>query len=277
MVRDSALSSSVSLRWDQVAPWVEGASVHVSRDVVLRWPNEAFARIWSERLRRWRDATPEARAEDFSQFAKESLNTEKAATEVQHLSRHLRTLRWMASLIFVWCFGVITVLYTVLGEVIPVLIVAAMLIPLLWIQSLLYWRTTKVPELRGRYRFWQCIAIAFLPQMAMRAADYAMKDQLFCPHPLAARALIGEVRWTKLCRETWKAIQYTGTSDRPSKLEHALLSEFFAQQKVEAKDLEECPARQPGSEAYCPSCLSQFTSKDVLCKDCGGVAVKTWS
>jgi predicted amidophosphoribosyltransferase len=57
-------------------------------------------------------------------------------------------------------------------------------------------------------------------------------------------------------------------------LQQRLLRSFWKEQGFDEAKLEEAPARQPGSAAYCPRCSAQFRDAATLCQDCGGVALK---
>jgi hypothetical protein len=150
------------------------------------------------------------------------------------------------------------------------------LLILLWTQAVIFFRVAgrERGQSRVKYRFWKALAVAFLPQQAMRAADLLCRAQACTAHPLAARELLEDQVWRKLAARFWNNLQHGRA--KSAALQTRALEAFFRHQGLALTELEEVPVRNAGSAAYCPHCYAQFVDANVECRDCGDLALKTW-
>jgi len=258
--------------WAELAPLAEDALLRLSGRADIVCEDSGAARSWQSRLERWREMDQETRAADFLLHARNSLDTAAVERAAQSLARQTRTLRRMGVLLLAWCFGVISGAYRWLGDGPEVLWLAGGMVLMLWAQAATFWRVARGADSKVRHRFWKTLAITFLPQHAMRAPD-----EIGSPlraHPLAARSLLAESEWLRLCREFWKEARHSAAPG--SALEARALEEFFSAQDVPLKELEPVPDRHPGAAAWCPRCMAQFQIKDALCMDCGGLELRAF-
>lgn len=267
-------SRSAIIAWDELSPEVEGPQLHLCPTHRLRLPDEKLAAEWQQRLVAWKGMNDTARAQDFLKFARRTLDSEALTKTAARLSEQSRALRWLAASIFVWTFGVITGIYRWFGEGPEVLAAAAGLFVLLWAQAVVFWRAAKRGQPGLRHRFWKTLAIAFLPQHAMRAADLLCRAEVTNAHPLASHGLLEEAAWRRLAVDFWKAARYG--FDRSAPLQLQALETCFRHHGLDPAELEAAPVRESGSEAYCPRCLAQFRTAAAVCQDCGGITLRQW-
>ncbi len=260
------------LSWEKVQPRVDGRSLHLAPGHRIRCQSEAHARHAQEQVARWIPLTQEARAADFLQHAQTTLEAAPLLERTASITAQTRQLRWLSNLIFVWTFVVLVILYRWLGDTVEMLWATAVLFMLQFTQAILFFRRAQgLP-----YRFWKALAIALLPQHAMRAADHLCDFSSPCPsHPLAARARVGEAAWKKLATQLWNQIRYqpSATSD----LQSLALERYFAGQELPLTALETVPLQQPGSALYCPGCLAQFQATASHCQDCHGTELRAFN
>lgn len=265
-------TSPVCVPWADLKPQAEGASLHLAPGVKVPMLSEASALAWKTRLKEWAALPPEQRAAAFLKHARQTLDVRKVEQEADRTARATRRLRLLGTLIFITCFGVLAAVYRWLGEGLAVLGIAGGLLGLMWTQAVLFWRACGRQPTKVKFRAWKALAIALLPQNAMRAGDLLCGAGMVEFHPLAARALLPEQAWLRLLRQTWKAAVH-GLHPGDA-LRRQALEAFLKQEKIAEAMLEEVPERQPDSAAYCPRCLAQFRQVDAVCKDCGGLPLK---
>lgn len=258
------------LPWSDLQPRAEGVVLHL--DARQRWlcGDAASAREWCARLQRWRDLEDADREADFLALAGRSLEAAALREQAWQLAALTRSLRRLALLIGGLCFGVLAAVYRWLGDGPEVLALGAVLLLLLWVQAWQFWRrAVAVPQ-----RFWKTLAIAFLPQHALRAADEFGPGDRREFHPLAAWDLLGESDRPALARAFWRQVAFRCTPG--AAVQRLALERFFAAHQVSPETLEPVPVREAGANAYCPCCLAQFQKIDAHCADCGGLELRSF-
>jgi len=271
------LSDGMTARiaWDRLCPRVEDADLHLDPITRLRMPSEALAEIWRRRLAGWRELPPDRRRDAFLDLARASLDTKAAAETANDATRRTRLLRTTATLHFIWCFGVISAAYHRFGDSLVVLAAASVLFLLQIVQSWLFLRDTRPVKSLIPHRRWRALGIALLPQLAMRAADavgFAGRQEP--PHPLAWRGLLDDLAWLSHARRFWREARYHPGWTRDDSLtpEAEALKAFFCHEGVAGSDYDPPPsAKLP----VCPRCNAEFQAGITLCKDCGGVELRT--
>ncbi|TDU66097.1 hypothetical protein EI77_03834 [Prosthecobacter fusiformis] len=257
------------LPWEEVKPRVEGRTLHLSPRLPVRCLSEAHALQAQQQVQQWMTFSQEEREASFLASAHQSLQAGPITDLAASLSSRTRALRHLGSFIFVWTFMVIVALYRWLGEGVAVLWAAGAL--LLWqlTQAILFYRRSQgIP-----WRFWKTLAIALLPQQAMRAADHFADAAVSLPsHPLAPRALLGDAAWRLLAKRYWKQARYRSGST--AVLQSRILEDYLEKEGYPVSEIDAPPAPQLGSVSYCPSCQAQFQAGAALCKDCGGVELR---
>jgi hypothetical protein len=262
------------LPWESVQPTLEGTKLILTTEHQLQCINQTSAEAWLERLKRWKKSSDAAREKDFLKLTTKSLNGAELSAVMQQVSIETRLLRLFGTLIFVTCFGVITVIYRRFGDGNEVLYAAAALISLQWIQAVLFWRASGRLAHPLKHRFWKMLACAFLPQQAMRAADHLCEALSPEAHPLAAISKMGDADKLKLLRPFWKSLQHS--TAQSAALQQRALAAFLKAQNIRGDQLQEIPEKQFGSMAYCPQCSAQFRDPTARCKECGDQELKAF-
>lgn len=267
-------SMSVSIAWDKLAPRVEETTLHLDAAAHVRLPSKGLAELWQQRLCEWRDLTTDPRRSAFLKQARTSLDAHSASKDATTTAQHTRAMRLCATIHFMWCFGVMSVLYHRFGDSVIVLSAAGVLLLLQFIQSWLFLRGTRKHAAIIPHRLWRALGIAFLPQLAMRAYDVvSLSSKAEPPHPLAWRGLLDEKRWMEHARLFWREARYVpGWSQSETlPLEAEALQKFFLREGVAEKEYDPpTTAKLP----TCPRCGSEFQSGMTACSDCGGVELR---
>lgn len=262
---------SLLIPWSNVKPRAEDQSLHLAPGQRLRFLSPTHAKHAQQQIQQWIPQSQEERDADFLRYASATLAPAPLAEQVAALSQKTRSLRFIGSLIFLWTFAVLSGLYRWQGDSIAVMIVVAALFVFQWTQAVLFYRQTKgLP-----YRFWKALAVALMPQHAMRAADHLSKPPgTETPHPLASRGLLSDEAWKKLATSFWRSTRYStaATAD----LQSRALTVFLTEQGLSPADLEIVPTRQADSASYCPNCQTQFQAGTQHCKDCGGIPLRAF-
>lgn len=266
---------TVRIAWDKLSPRVEETTLHLDSATHLRMPSNSLAEIWCHRLAEWRDLAPEKRRGAFLKHARTSLDTKAAAKTASEAAKRTRTLRTIATTHFLWCFGIISVVYHRYGDSLIVLAAAGVLLLLQIAQAWLFLRSTRVIKSLIPHRRWRALGIAFLPQLAMRAADVVgLAGDEESPHPLAWRGLIDDKGWLQHARQFWREARYVPgwMQNNALTLEAEALQIFFRHEGIAEADYD------PSSNAklpVCPRCSAEFQAGITICKDCGGVELRT--
>lgn len=267
---------NVIVPWEKLVPRAEETTLHLDAAVRLRMPSPAQAGAWAQRLADWQKLTPAKRRAAFLKEAHGSLSIQRAEKAARESARLTRALRVQGTLLFVWCFGVISAVYHRFGDGRLVLAAAGVLLVLQWLQCWFFLRATR--PLRGclPHRRWRALGIAFLPQLAMRAADVvSLAGKGEPPHPLAWRGLLAEETWLAAARQFWRQARYVpgwtlqDASELPPEAE--ALRQFFQEEGVAEEVYDPRPA---GKLPVCPRCGAEFQKDAELCQDCGGVELR---
>jgi len=267
-------SMSVGIAWDKLDPRVEETTLHLDTATCVRLPSKALAELWQQRLTEWRGLTPDQRRSAFLKHALTTLDPQTASQAAMASAQLTRSLRSCATIHFIWCFGIISVLYYRFGDSLAVLAAAGILLLLQFIQSWLFLRSTRNSAVSIPHRRWRALGIAFLPQLAMRAFDVVnLTTAAEPPHPLAWRGLLEEKRWLQTARQFWRETRYvSGWSQSESlSLEAEALQKFFRHEGIAEADYDPpALAKQP----TCPRCGAEYQSGITTCSDCGGVELR---
>ncbi|MFC5454495.1 hypothetical protein [Prosthecobacter fluviatilis] len=270
------LTDSVStyVPWEQLALRVEENLLHLGTGCRVRLPSAALAEVWRQRLAEWQGLKPEQRRKAFLKHARASLDVKSASQSAAASAGQSRALRLLATTHFMWCFGVLSVLYHRFGDSLPVLAAAGVLLLLQFIQSWLFLRNTRKNAALIPHRRWRALGIVFLPQLTMRAFDSVnLSTDAEPPHPLAWRSLLDEKPWLEHARQFWRESRYTpGWSENaPLTPEAEALRSFFQSEGVAETDYD------PPAETKlptCPRCRAEYQSGVTSCADCGGVELR---
>ncbi|HBJ85206.1 MAG TPA: hypothetical protein DDZ88_15305 [Verrucomicrobiales bacterium] len=267
-------SLRISIAWDRLSPQAEESTLHLDAVTRLRLNSPALAQLWAQRLTDWREWTPEQRHSAFLKHARASLDPKAAAQTATSVAKRTQSLRLLASILFVWCFGIISVIYHRFGDGFIVLAAAGVLLLLQFTQSWLFLRVTRGMQPGIPHRRWRALGIAFLPQLAMRAADaVSLAGDEEPPHPLAWRGLIKDDTWLESARRCWREARYIpGWSQNEAiPVEAEALQAFFRRENIAETDYDPPAASKL---PVCPRCGAEFQTHITACTSCGGVELR---
>lgn len=260
--------------WESLQPSTEEATLHLDAATRVKLTSPALARTWAQRLTEWRQLAPDERRRAFLKHARLSLDTKAAEQAALEAARRSRGVRRMATVLFVWCFGLISAVYHHFGDDVIVLAAGGVLLLLQLVQAWLFLRATRPFKELVPHRRWRALGVAVLPQLAMRAGDAVsfatLKEP---PHPLSWKALLEEKEWLAHARQFWREARYVPgwQKDTPLSPEAEALRTFFTHEEVAEADYDPPPA---GKLPACPRCGSEFKAGTTVCKDCGGVELR---
>ena len=218
--------------------------------------------------------TPEQRHSAFLKHAQATLDTQAAAKTATRAAESTKSLRLLASILFIWCFGVISVIYQRFGDGFIVLATAGVLLLVQFIQSWLFLRATRGMQPGIPHRRWRALGIAFLPQLALRAADaVSLAGDDDPPHPLAWRGLIKDDTWLESARRFWREARYTPgwSQNEVMPAEAEALQSFFHREDIPETDYDPPSASKL---PVCPRCGAEFQTHITTCTSCGGVELR---
>lgn len=260
--------------WDGLQPRAEEATLHLDAATQVKLTSPALAETWAQRLTEWHKLAPDKRGGAFLKHARLSLDTKAAETAATEAAQRTRGLRRMATVLFVWCFGVISAVYHRFGDGIIVLCAGGVLLLLQFVQAWLFLRATRPLKELVPHRRWRALGVAFLPQLAMRAGDVvSFATEKEPPHPLAWRTLMDDKDWVTHARQFWREARYVPGWSQTTELsaEAEALHAFFTHEGVAEAEYDPPPA---GKLPTCPRCGSEFKTGTAVCKDCGGVELR---
>ncbi|MGV3661942.1 MAG: hypothetical protein ACO1TE_17270 [Prosthecobacter sp.] len=264
----------LTLGWDSLQPRAEESTLHLDTCTQVRLTSPALAGTWARRISEWRRLAPDKRRVAFLKHARTSLDTEAAEKAAIEAAQRTRGLRRLATVLFVWCFGIISVVYHRFGDGPLVLSAAGVLLLLQFVQAWLFLRATRPFKKLVPHRRWRALGVAFLPQLAMRAGDaVSFATEKEPPHPLAWRPLLEDKQWLSQARQFWREARYVPgwTQNAVLPPEAEALRVFFTHEGIAEADYDP-PAT--GKLPTCPRCGSEFQAGTTACKDCGGVELR---
>lgn len=261
------------IMWANVKPVADGRVLRLGEGQRVLFHHAELASAMAEKLHAWATMKAEARERDFEKHARSTLDAKALSAHLAESASLTRWLRGLATVISMLCFGLLPVVYRWLGDSLEILWAAGLLWVTMVCQAVVFWRVAaRLQGVQVAHRFWKTLAMFLLPQFALRASDHILEARVLAAHPLAAWPSLKEEDRLKLARHFWKAACHSSAAS--TELQQRLLRAFWKQHEFDDEKLEEVPERQPGSAAYCPRCSAQFRDATMLCKDCGGVALK---
>jgi hypothetical protein len=266
--------------WAEFQSRADGTRVLLGTRSMVRLTTEASAKEWSHRLNEWAALSPKDREDSFLELANQTLDPAALAQKAKRLSQGIRSLNTNAAVILIWCFGIVTGVYTWYGESVSLWGSVIVLWGLQLIQSVLFWRATRLDTdtLAVGYRFWKALSIALMPQFSIRAADHLCQAASQQEHPLAAHNLVETEQHRAAAEKFWRQARYFRgwTEVEALPLEAQALDRHFQAIGMSNPELETRPTRDPASMSYCPRCLTQFQLVAGECRDCHGTELRAF-
>jgi hypothetical protein len=272
---------------------VNGRKLKVNGELLLKAGSPTFAQYLANQLNHLRGLPPAQRAKAIEQIFVECFNTKEAESRWQEFLKVSRPIRVLTNLLFLYLFAFAPLIiwhFGVMQSWGGLLIgLGALTLP----TSILFRRAhTKFYPKAGDERFTHFLTILLSPATAIRAHDVLSRPRLEEFHPLViAKLFCRSEQFRAFARELLREVRHPALpvaptpQGLPSQIERssrALLQKtmetFLQQNGLEPDELSQPPTPSDDTcRSFCPRCLSQFTSEQGLCADCGGLPTMPFS
>jgi hypothetical protein len=275
-------------------PWSElksvearGKKVLVNGEPLFNEPSPGFATKVAQTLLQLREATRTERENLIQQTLNQSFDTSQIARQWDEFKSRTSSLRWVVNALFVYLSLVSPLIIWRFGfqRTWPFLLAA--LLALTFVTAMLFRTAHKnfYPDLEDD-RFTHFLVILLSPVTAIRACDILSRPLFITHHPLAlAKIFCSKEMFEAMSRRYWRELLYPALPICPREDRLALETEHYsrsvlqkaAERFLKRSGVETDALIQPPLPAdktclsYCPRCLVQFTARDGLCPDCGGL------
>jgi hypothetical protein len=274
--------------WDKVKH-VEskGKKVFLNQDLFLKAESPVAAAKIAEILLELKEAKIGDREEMIRKHLQETMDTARIEAGWKEFKNQTPKLRLVTNLLFVHLFILSPALISTLGFPISWLALLLSALVLTSTISLLFYRAHKrlFPRLEDE-RFSHFIIILLSPATAIRAWDALSRPLFSFHHPLAltkifcspekfreqAGHLMRQSRFPAGTLAAREESRVRETEGYWQKLQLTTFEDFLRRNGVDPEQLMDPPT--PADEtclSYCPRCRSQFTSREGVCNDCGGL------
>jgi len=270
-----------------------GKKVRVNGQVLLQAASWRLAERIAERLRELSRLDPAKRESALETMARASLDTKAIKGRWEDFKLLSANVRLLANSLFGYLFVFAPFLIWHLGLSGCWLGLLSGLLALTFATALVFRRAHKTlyPPAQDE-RFTHFLTILLSPATTLRAHDVLSRPLLETFHPLAlAKVFCAERQFRAFARRVLLEIRYPALPVCPREEAEAQATErysravlrkavekFLKQSGIDPEELAQPPA--PADEtcrSYCPRCLAQFTTREGVCADCGGLALISFS
>ncbi|MBP8258682.1 MAG: hypothetical protein KA118_03355 [Verrucomicrobia bacterium] len=283
-----------SLSWEAIQyTAVSSRTLLVNDRPILRAATPQTAVRLMRQIDAIRQSAPAQRAALLERSIEQSLDLSAARRRWQEFGGALQPLRWLASALFVFLFGLAPLAGWQWGLTRAWL---PLLAGLLALSLATAWRFRRLhrewyPD-AGDDRFTRFLMVLLSPVAAMRAADFLARPVLESYHPLVlARLGCSDADFRAFARRVLLDMRHPArpaapSSDRAEAAAVQLASQqwlraveaFLQKQRIDPDDLARPPDPIENScRSYCPRCEAQFTFAAGSCPDCGGLPTRSFS
>jgi len=272
-----------------------GRKVYLNGKPAFKFPTQTYAVLVTRQLLELKNEKPDRRGAAIEKMVQSMFDTKAIETRWKEFKGRTRNIQWLGNGLFFYLFCYAPAMIYRFGLVrtwLPLLIgMLAFTISL----AIMCYRVHKYffPAADDD-RFTHFITVLLAPATAMRGRDFLSRRLLETYHPLA---VVGEFctpqAFRAFAEKTLRDLRYTITPSYSDKEVARKEAEIFSRQtllrtmenflrrnKLDPDELCGAPKREETCQSFCPRCLTQFTTIDGQCADCGGVplvALKTVS
>jgi hypothetical protein len=265
---------------------LKGKKVLVDGQLLWKAPTSSFGQYLAGRLSDLYKAPVAQRGAMIQGLFQDSLDSAAIKQRWENFLKRTRTIRWLTNILFVYLFVAVPGLIWNLG------------LKSSWVSLLigLFVLTGTIAFLFRRVhaslyprcdddRFAQSLTVFLSPVTAVRAQDILSRPLLEQFHPLAlvqvfcsqdcfqrfAKKILLELRFPPL--PVSPAGLDAEQTERFSRSALRIAAEnFLTQNEINPDKLVSPPPRADATcQTYCPRCEAQFTTRDGICADCGGL------
>jgi len=270
-----------------------GKKVRINGELLLKVGSASFAAHISQQLNELSKLAPANRESALSKMARDRLDTTAITGLWKSYREQVANIRALTNWLFVYLFIFTPILISRLGLhlVWPALLGGLLCFTIT--TALLFRRVHKAfyPDAEDD-RFTHFLTILLSPATTIRAHDTLSRPLLERFHPLAiAKVLCADDKFRMFASTILRDIRHPALPlcprNEPLAIEterfHRILlentiEEFLKKNNVSIRKLLQPP--QPfdlASVSYCPRCLSQFTTREGKCEDCGGLPLSAFA
>ena len=266
-----------------------GKKVLLNGEPLFKASAPGFAAKMAQTLRQVRDGTKTEREKLIRQTLNQGFDTSQITQQWQEFKRQTSSLRLVTNALFIYLFAVSPLIIWRFGFQRTWPFLLAVLLALTFAIAMLFRRGHKkfYPDAEDE-RFTHFLIIFLSPVTAIRACDALSRPLLEAYHPLAlANVFCPTERFEAMARSYWREILCPALPICPREDRLALETERYwravlqdaAGQFLKRSGIDTDALNQPPLPAddtclsYCPRCLAQFTAREGICVDCGGLAL----
>lgn len=281
------------LAFDQIRKiTANGKKIKVDGRLLFKAPYPHTARLWADALGRLAKLSKAERAGGIEKFLRESFDDRAAEKLWQDYKNCSRKLRLFANVLFVYMFAVMPSMLWFVGLKPSWIGLLLVLLTLTITIAVLFNRAHRAlyPE-EEEERFTHTLILALSPATTPRAHDTLSRPLLQTFHPLVpARLFLPPTAFQAFAGRILRDVRQPALPVFPGiDAIHAAtelywrnalrktMEGFLKRNGLDPEKL--CAPPEPADEscrAYCPRCLSQFTTVDGTCSDCGGLTLVTF-
>lgn len=270
-----------------------GKKVLINGATLLKTPSPALARHLVRVVEGLRKAPPGEREGRIAEIFREHFDVQMIRQRWRSFQDGIRPVRWLTNALFLYLFVLAPVLIGHAGLKRSWLGLLIGLLALTSGTALFFRRAHQAlyPEAEDD-RFTHSLTILLSPATAIRGQDLLSRGLLETFHPLAiAQVFCPPTAFRSFAGKVLLEIRFPAPSASPACQPEAGAAQRFSQsvlqRTVEAflirhginpEELLSPPA--PADEtcrAYCPRCREQFTIREGICPDCGGLPLVAFS
>ena len=291
------VDSGLRLRGKRYSLWEKvthveskGKKVLLNEELFLKAESPVAAAKIVEILGELKEAKVGDREELIRKRLQKAVDTSRIEARWTEFKNQTPKLRRVTNLLFVHLFVLSPALISIFGFRRSWLVLLLAALALTTTISVLFYRAHKrlFPRLEDE-RFSHFIIILLSPATAIRARDALTRSLFSFHHPLALTKMFCShekfreqaehlVRQSRFPAGTLRSLEKSTVGEIEGywrKLQQTILEDFLLRNGLGPEQLIEPPT--PTDEAcvsYCPRCRSQFTSRDGVCNDCGGLKLQ---
>jgi hypothetical protein len=268
---------------------VRGRAVRVNDEVLLKAASPTFAGHLAQHLRRLSELAPGQREGAIEEILNGSLDASAIQRRWQEFQQQTRHVRLLTNLLFGYLFVLAPLLIWQLGFRLCWLGLLIGLLALTITTACWFQRAHKTfyPAAEDE-RFTHFLTILLSPATTIRAHDVLSRPLLETFHPLAlAKVFCPEPEFRAFARTVLREIRFPGlpvcprvepvaqAAERQARAALRRAVEGFLQHcGLPPEELAQPPTPTDEScRSYCPRCLTQFTTSEGTCADCGGLTL----
>lgn len=270
-----------------------GKKIRINGEPFLKASSGTLASHIVQQLEELRKLPAAKREAALKDMARDRLDTKAIAEQWEKFRAQLGDIRMLTNLLFIYLFVAVPAFIWHFGFHLTWLSLLIGLVGFTLATAIFFRRVHKTfyPAAEDD-RFNHFLTILLSPATTIRAHDALSRPLFESFHPLAlakefcaenelrafAAQILREIRHPALplCPNNEPLAQETERFSRA--LLEKSVEEFLKKNNVSLKKLLQPPQlAEPTCVAYCPRCLSQFTTLDAKCDDCGGLSLTPFS